>query len=148
MKLTLSSHHLPPLKPVKSSSSTTPMNEGMEGPSPSSAPSPDEAHHGTNLPTGNSVAPEKPLSELVPSIRFIPYVTETLKGLNFPIVERKVPNGKVLKVKRFVEKGNLDFSDSVAFKSKVVSRQHGEVWTEGMHVCLPRTLFILKCSWL
>ncbi|KAI9183283.1 hypothetical protein H9P43_004200 [Blastocladiella emersonii ATCC 22665] len=69
----------------------------------------------------------------VPTVRFIPYITEVHRGLNFPIMERKVPNGKILRVKRFVEKGNVDLSDAIAFKSKVVSRQHGEVWTEGMN---------------
>ncbi|KAI9224720.1 hypothetical protein BC828DRAFT_401993 [Blastocladiella britannica] len=68
----------------------------------------------------------------MPSIRLIPYITDTYRGLNFPIMERKLANGKKLNVKRFVEKGNVDLSDAIAFKSKVVSRQHGEIWTEGM----------------
>ncbi|KAJ3371184.1 hypothetical protein GGF31_003607 [Allomyces arbusculus] len=87
----------------------------------------DHAGAGSHAVQGNGA----PAAEPAPTIRFIPYITDLHRGLNFPIVERKVPNGKVLKVKRFVEKGNVDFSDSIAFKSKVVSRQHGEIWTQG-----------------
>ncbi|KAJ3366383.1 hypothetical protein GGF32_005385 [Allomyces javanicus] len=87
----------------------------------------DHAGAGSHAAAGNGA----PAAEPAPTIRFIPYITDLHRGLNFPIVERKVPNGKMLKVKRFVEKGNVDFSDSIAFKSKVVSRQHGEIWTQG-----------------
>ncbi|KNE66043.1 hypothetical protein AMAG_19323 [Allomyces macrogynus ATCC 38327] len=87
----------------------------------------EHAGAGSHAAAGNGA----PAAEPAPTIRFIPYITDLHRGLNFPIVERKVPNGKVLKVKRFVEKGNVDFSDSIAFKSKVVSRQHGEIWTQG-----------------
>lgn len=71
------------------------------------------------------------VKEQEPSIRIIPQISEQHRGLNFPCIEKKLPNGKILKVKRFVDKGNVDFTDAIAFRSKVVSRQHGEIWTEG-----------------
>ncbi|KAL7746936.1 hypothetical protein RI367_007756 [Sorochytrium milnesiophthora] len=86
-----------------------------------------------SLPTSQPASPSAPRANPPPTIRIIPYVTETHRGLNFPIIEKKVPNGKVISVKRFVEKGNVDFSDCISFKSKVVSRQHGELWSEGSH---------------
>ncbi|KAJ2802474.1 hypothetical protein H4R21_002405 [Coemansia helicoidea] len=51
------------------------------------------------------------------------------KDLYFEVMDRDVPENTVLKVGRFTEKVSQQMS-RIAFKSKVVSRSHAEVWSE------------------
>ncbi|KAI9140326.1 hypothetical protein BKA69DRAFT_1125752 [Paraphysoderma sedebokerense] len=66
-----------------------------------------------------------------PRIRIVPVLNENFRGLSFPIVERSVPNGLTIRIKRYVDKPGLDFTNCITFRSKVVSRQHAELWSEG-----------------
>ena len=62
-----------------------------------------------------------------PHIRIVPHIDST-RALTFDVVDREVPEGLVLKIGRFTEKGPLE--DRITFKSKVVSRQHAEIWVD------------------
>ncbi|ORX95744.1 hypothetical protein K493DRAFT_218694 [Basidiobolus meristosporus CBS 931.73] len=63
-----------------------------------------------------------------PHIRIVPHIVDINKSLYFPIIESDVPEGTVLKVGRFTEKSQSPLR--IAFKSKVVSRGHAELWSE------------------
>ncbi|KAJ2159053.1 hypothetical protein GGF46_003312 [Coemansia sp. RSA 552] len=65
----------------------------------------------------------------VPHIRIVPHIVDVRKDLYFEVMDRDVPEGTQLKVGRFTEKVSQQMS-RIAFKSKVVSRSHAEVWTD------------------
>ncbi|KAF9429875.1 hypothetical protein BGZ94_009137 [Podila epigama] len=64
----------------------------------------------------------------VPHIRIVPHL-EAPRSLHFDVVDKDVPEGFVLKIGRFTDKQALP--NRVTFKSKVVSRGHAEIFTEG-----------------
>ncbi|KAJ1728183.1 hypothetical protein LPJ61_004171 [Coemansia biformis] len=66
----------------------------------------------------------------VPHIRIVPHILDVRKDLYFEVMDRDVPESTILKVGRFTEKVSQQMS-RIAFKSKVVSRSHAEVWSEG-----------------
>ncbi|KAI9298048.1 SMAD/FHA domain-containing protein, partial [Neoconidiobolus thromboides FSU 785] len=66
---------------------------------------------------------------LIPQIRFVPHNTSYARSLHFEAFSREVKNGVIIKVGRFTDKVQPSLS-RIAFKSKVVSRAHAEVWTE------------------
>ncbi|KAJ1938919.1 hypothetical protein EC988_007449, partial [Linderina pennispora] len=66
----------------------------------------------------------------VPHIRIVPHIVDVRHCLYFDVMDRDVPENTVLKVGRFTEKVSQQMS-RIAFKSKVVSRSHAEIWTEG-----------------
>lgn len=74
----------------------------------------------------------------VPTIRIVPHVGDHRGSCPFAIQERKVPNGEVIKVKRFVDKAPPEQS-ALSFRSKVVSRQHAEIWSEGSNFYIKDT---------
>ncbi|KAJ2599882.1 hypothetical protein GGF39_002037 [Coemansia sp. RSA 1721] len=65
----------------------------------------------------------------VPHIRIVPHIVDVRHCLYFDVMNREVPANTVLKVGRFTEKVSQQMS-RIAFKSKVVSRSHAEIWTE------------------
>ncbi|KAJ2848275.1 hypothetical protein J3B02_003987, partial [Coemansia erecta] len=65
----------------------------------------------------------------VPHIRIVPHIVDVRHCLYFDVMNREVPENTVLKVGRFTEKVSQQMS-RIAFKSKVVSRSHAEIWTE------------------
>lgn len=77
-------------------------------------------------------------------IRLVPHL-ESTRSLPFePIIRDPIEGGSVLKVGRFTDRqvpaassANASNSLKIAFKSKVVSRGHAELWVEaGGKVCL------------
>ncbi|KAJ1854902.1 hypothetical protein LPJ73_002406 [Coemansia sp. RSA 2703] len=66
----------------------------------------------------------------IPHIRIVPHIVDVRHCLYFDVMNRDVAEGTVLKVGRFTEKVSQQMS-RIAFKSKVVSRSHAEIWTEG-----------------
>ncbi|KAI8867481.1 SMAD/FHA domain-containing protein, partial [Ramicandelaber brevisporus] len=64
-----------------------------------------------------------------PHIRIAPHIVDVRNSLYFEAIDRYVPDGKVLKVGRFTDRGSAQ-QDRIAFRSKVVSRSHAEIWTE------------------
>ncbi|KAJ2448811.1 hypothetical protein GGF42_004978 [Coemansia sp. RSA 2424] len=65
----------------------------------------------------------------VPHIRIVPHIVDVRHCLYFDVMNRDVAEGSLLKVGRFTEKVSQQMS-RIAFKSKVVSRSHAEIWTE------------------
>ncbi|KAI8881464.1 SMAD/FHA domain-containing protein, partial [Backusella circina FSU 941] len=64
-------------------------------------------------------------------IRIVPHLDAT-HSLVFDVIERDLmKTGKVLKMGRFTDR--FDNPDRIAFKSKVVSRGHAEIWIENNH---------------
>ncbi|CAJ0752345.1 423_t:CDS:2 [Entrophospora sp. SA101] len=61
----------------------------------------------------------------VPALRIVPHI-EGSRSLHFNIIEREVPEDVVIKIGRFTDKAHVP--NRVAFKSKVVSRGHAEIW--------------------
>ncbi|RHZ78301.1 hypothetical protein Glove_166g198 [Diversispora epigaea] len=64
----------------------------------------------------------------IPAIRIVPHI-EGPRSLHFDIIEREVGDSVVIKIGRFTDKAFIP--NRVTFKSKVVSRGHAEIWTEG-----------------
>jgi pSer/pThr/pTyr-binding forkhead associated (FHA) protein len=89
-------------------------------------------------PSGSSAADATP--KPVPHIRIVPHL-DAPRSLHFDVVDKDVPDGFVLKIGRFTDKQNLP--NRITFKSKVVSRGHAEIFTEGgkvskqEHVLIP-----------
>ncbi|PVU99055.1 hypothetical protein BB560_005484, partial [Smittium megazygosporum] len=65
----------------------------------------------------------------VPHIRIVPHIVDVRHCLYFDVIDRDVPEDTVLKVGRFTDKTGPQ-STRIAFKSKVVSRSHAEIWNE------------------
>lgn len=101
-------------------------------------------------PTSNPVHNDTMSAEAVPTaaptssppgqahrIRLVPHL-ESTRSLPFePIIRDPIENGSVLKVGRFTDRqvpaassANAHNSLKIAFKSKVVSRGHAELWVE------------------
>ncbi|KAJ1822490.1 hypothetical protein LPJ60_002015, partial [Coemansia sp. RSA 2675] len=74
-------------------------------------------------------APADSTEARVPHIRIVPHIVDVRHCLYFDVMNRDVAEGSVLKVGRFTEKVSQQMS-RIAFKSKVVSRSHAEIWTE------------------
>jgi len=70
----------------------------------------------------------QPQQDQPPAIRIVPHI-EGPRSLHFDIIEREVPEGVVIKIGRFTDKAHVP--NRVTFKSKVVSRGHAEIWSEG-----------------
>ncbi|KAJ2500313.1 hypothetical protein GGH96_002810 [Coemansia sp. RSA 1972] len=62
-------------------------------------------------------------------LRIVPHMVDVRKDLYFEVMDREVVENTRLKVGRFTEKVSQQMN-RIAFKSKVVSRSHAEVWTE------------------
>ncbi|KAI9477684.1 SMAD/FHA domain-containing protein, partial [Coemansia mojavensis] len=62
-------------------------------------------------------------------LRIVPHIVDVRKDLFFEVMDREVPENTRLKVGRFTEKVSQQMN-RIAFKSKVVSRSHAEVWVE------------------
>ncbi|PVU86121.1 hypothetical protein BB559_006024 [Furculomyces boomerangus] len=65
----------------------------------------------------------------IPHIRIVPHIVDVRQCLYFDVIDREVPDGMLIKVGRFTDKVSNQQS-RIAFKSKVVSRSHAEIWTE------------------
>ncbi|KAL1921528.1 uncharacterized protein VTP21DRAFT_11244 [Calcarisporiella thermophila] len=61
-------------------------------------------------------------------IRLLPLLDGS-RSFRFDIIDKRVPEGVCLRVGRFTERSRSP--THVAFRSKVVSRGHAEIWTEG-----------------
>ncbi|KAJ2883170.1 hypothetical protein H4R27_002945 [Coemansia aciculifera] len=79
-----------------------------------------------NIPPSSDSTSDQPR---VPHIRIVPHIVDVRHCLYFDVMNRDVAEGSVLKVGRFTEKVSQQMS-RIAFKSKVVSRSHAEIWTE------------------
>ncbi|KAJ2077322.1 hypothetical protein H4R24_005203 [Coemansia sp. RSA 988] len=98
---------------------------GTTAPSASTGSTP--IHNTTASSTGS---PQTEQQTHVPHIRIVPHIVDVRKDLYFEVMDRDVSESTLLKVGRFTEKVSQQMS-RIAFKSKVVSRSHAEIWTEG-----------------
>ncbi|KAJ2732480.1 hypothetical protein IW152_003756 [Coemansia sp. BCRC 34962] len=80
-------------------------------------------------PPSEPAATDSATEVRVPHIRIVPHIVDVRHCLYFDVMNRDVGEGSVLKVGRFTEKVSQQMS-RIAFKSKVVSRSHAEIWTE------------------
>lgn len=69
------------------------------------------------------------MSEESHSIRFVPYISSNSRSLYFEAFEKEFTHSTLLKVGRSTERLQ-PAPDRLAFKSKVVSRSHAEIWLE------------------
>ncbi|KAJ2742775.1 hypothetical protein GGI20_004233 [Coemansia sp. BCRC 34301] len=83
-----------------------------------------------NVASSDVVGTEGGGESRVPHIRIVPHIVDVRHCLYFDVMNRDVAEGSILKVGRFTEKVSQQMS-RIAFKSKVVSRSHAEIWTEG-----------------
>ncbi|KAI8890791.1 SMAD/FHA domain-containing protein [Backusella circina FSU 941] len=63
-----------------------------------------------------------------PHIRLVPNVGLSSRSFVFEVIDRDLEPGVVYKIGRFSDRNAM--SDRLSFKSKVVSRNHAEIWTE------------------
>lgn len=63
-----------------------------------------------------------------PRIRLVPNVAVSNRSFVFDIIDRELEPGLVYRIGRFSDRNIV--SERLSFKSKVVSRNHAEMWTE------------------
>lgn len=141
---------------------TTTNNEAPAPPNPNPAlnatmPPSSNAVNANGHPTANQSGPvgsgqqhgvqlqnPRPLPGTVHRIRLVPHL-ESSRSLPFePIIRDAIENGPALRVGRFTDRQtamasapNAPNALKIAFRSKVVSRGHAEIWVEsGGKVCL------------
>ena len=87
------------------------------------------------LPQTTLSIPNNPSSRLSHRIRLVPHL-DSRRSLKFDPISRDVKEGDVpLRIGRFTDRSGLGIanapgSNKLAFKSKVVSRAHAEIWAE------------------
>ena len=67
-------------------------------------------------------------SSVRPRVRLVPNVGLSSRSFVFNIIDRELENGTMYRIGRFSERNAL--TDRLSFKSKVVSRNHAELWAE------------------
>lgn len=65
---------------------------------------------------------------LKPKLRLVPNVGLSCRSFVFDVIERELEPSVVYRIGRFSDRNSLP--DRLSFKSKVVSRNHAELWTE------------------
>ncbi|KAJ1979926.1 hypothetical protein H4R34_002647 [Dimargaris verticillata] len=84
-------------------------------------------------PNGETAAVEEGNASItpatVPHIRFAPHIQDVRHSLYFEAIDRDVPSDCILKIGRFTDRVSQQ-PNRIAFKSKVVSRSHAEIWSE------------------
>lgn len=63
-----------------------------------------------------------------PRMRLVPNVGISSRSFVFEIIDKELEPGVIYRIGRFSDRNTL--SDRLSFKSKVVSRNHAELWTE------------------
>jgi hypothetical protein len=109
--------------------STAAMTMGAE-PSPTSAPV--------------VSAPFNPTQEVhlkPPHVRIVPSLESPGQSLIFSVIEMDLENGYLVKIGRFTDRRNVP--NRVTFRSKVVSRAHAEMWSEGRKVRIETAILFL-----
>lgn len=97
-------------------------------PSPTSAPPVSSPFH--------AISETKP-----PHVRIVPSLEAPGQSLIFSVIEMDLENGNLVKIGRFTDRRNLP--NRVTFRSKVVSRAHAEMWSEGRKVKLKKLFSVV-----
>lgn len=86
-----------------------------------------------NAAGSSSAAAETPATGQTYRLRLVPHL-ESSRSLHFEPVDRDVPAHLTMRVGRFTDRSHHTNSTSdpsrIAFKSKVVSRGHAEIWAD------------------
>lgn len=95
--------------------------------SPSQVQSPSQAANQTSQSTNQQ-------PQTLYSLRLVPHLDAT-RSLHFEPIERKIPSSTSLKIGRFTDRSlpnnEINLNDNrIAFKSKVVSRGHADIFTD------------------
>lgn len=69
-----------------------------------------------------------------PRMRLVPNVGISSRSFVFEIIDRELEPGVIYRIGRFSDRNAL--ADRLSFKSKVVSRNHAELWSEQGKVCM------------
>ncbi|RUS13476.1 hypothetical protein BC937DRAFT_95252, partial [Endogone sp. FLAS-F59071] len=77
-------------------------------------------------PANEATVPQSPSAP--PHLRIVPHF-DSPRSLHFEPIERDVPEETTIKIGRFTDR--VFMANRITFKSKVVSRGHAEIWTEG-----------------
>lgn len=80
----------------------------------------------------NAISETKP-----PHVRIVPSLEAPGQSLIFSVIEMDLENGNLVKIGRFTDRRNLP--NRVTFRSKVVSRAHAEMWSEGRKIFMRDT---------
>lgn len=67
-----------------------------------------------------------------PHVRIVPSLEAPGQSLIFSVIEMDLENTCLVKIGRFTDRRNIP--NRVTFRSKVVSRAHAEMWSEGRKV--------------
>ncbi|KAI7849429.1 hypothetical protein BDC45DRAFT_520751 [Circinella umbellata] len=105
---------------IRSSTTTSTTNEFN-----SSINNNDNARNNDTTISENNEQTSPPPS---PHIRIVPHL-DSPRSLVFSVIERDVQENAILKIGRFTER--FLSPNRITFRSKVVSRGHAEIWTEG-----------------
>ncbi|KAI8374260.1 uncharacterized protein BYT42DRAFT_594446 [Radiomyces spectabilis] len=120
-------------------SSTYPSTPNANDPT-TNDPNVDDPNALTNVPTTHTtdsaadVNSTTSVPEVSQRIRLVPSVGLSSRTFVFDVVDRVLHPGSVLKIGRYSERNTLD--NRLSFKSKVVSRNHAEMWIEGEKVLI------------
>ncbi|KAI7900230.1 SMAD/FHA domain-containing protein, partial [Cokeromyces recurvatus] len=76
----------------------------------------------------NRVSAESDSNMRLPRLRLVPNVGLSSRSFVFDIIDRELEPNVIYRIGRFSDRNVL--SDRLSFKSKVVSRNHAELWTE------------------
>ncbi|KAL8278997.1 hypothetical protein RQP46_008666 [Phenoliferia psychrophenolica] len=98
---------------------------------PATAPTFPPLAQTASLPTGPSASAEPAAGDGKHRIRLVPHL-ESSRSLHFDPVDRDLNAFAVLRIGRFTDRSQPGSTDPlrIAFKSKVVSRGHAEIWSD------------------
>ncbi|RUS25843.1 hypothetical protein BC938DRAFT_471572 [Jimgerdemannia flammicorona] len=79
-------------------------------------------------PTNEGAVPYSSAGPAPPHMRIVPHL-DSPRSLHFDVIDRDVPESTLIKIGRFTDR--VFMPNRITFKSKVVSRGHAEIWTDG-----------------
>ncbi|KAI9475720.1 MAG: hypothetical protein EXX96DRAFT_540303 [Benjaminiella poitrasii] len=81
-----------------------------------------------NSTANRTVESDSNSNAIRPRLRFVPNVGLSSRSFVFDVIDRELEPNVIYRIGRFSDRNVL--SDRLSFKSKVVSRNHAELWTE------------------
>lgn len=103
-------------------------NESTPSTTPSTTPAPAVTITAEENTTSTAPSAESEVSTVRPRVRLVPNVGLSNRSFVFEIIDRELEPGVFYRIGRFSDRNIL--SERLSFKSKVVSRNHAEIWTE------------------
>ncbi|KAI8094254.1 hypothetical protein BDF21DRAFT_458673 [Thamnidium elegans] len=103
-------------------------NESTPTTTPTTTPAPVVTTTTEENNTSTTSSADSELSTVRPRVRLVPNVGLSNRSFVFEIIDRELEPGVFYRIGRFSDRNVL--SERLSFKSKVVSRNHAEIWTE------------------